>query len=56
MEALKISVARTMTPRPLWQRRFYGVNVFTNEKRFRNAAFRLKAAVHHPETLSASGS
>ncbi len=33
MQALKISVARKMTPRPFWQRRFYDFNVFTDEKR-----------------------
>lgn len=33
MQALKISVARKMTPRPFWQRRFYDFNVFTDGKR-----------------------
>ncbi|MBW4038170.1 MAG: transposase [Acidobacteria bacterium] len=33
LQALKISVARTMTPRPFWQHRFYDFNVFTDAKR-----------------------
>lgn len=33
LQALKISVARKMTPRPFWQPRFYDFNVFTPEKR-----------------------
>jgi putative transposase len=33
LQALKISVARKMTPRPFWQRRFYDFNVFTDAKR-----------------------
>ncbi|MFP5231489.1 MAG: REP-associated tyrosine transposase [Acidobacteriota bacterium] len=33
LQALKISVARKFTARPLWQRRFYDFNVFTGEKR-----------------------
>ncbi len=33
MQALKISVASRMRPRPSWQHRFYDFNVFTDEKR-----------------------
>ncbi len=33
MQALKVSVARRMRPRPFWQHRFYDFNVFTDEKR-----------------------
>ena len=33
MQALKVSVARQLTPRPFWQPRFYDFNVFTNQKR-----------------------
>ena len=33
MQALKISVARRLKPRPFWQPRFYDFNVFTDEKR-----------------------
>jgi putative transposase len=33
LQALKISVARKMTQRPFWQRRFYDFNVFTDKKR-----------------------
>ena len=33
LQALKISVARRMTARPFWQRRFYDFNVFTDGKR-----------------------
>ena len=32
LQALKISVARLLRPRPFWQRRFYDFNVFTPEK------------------------
>jgi len=33
LQALKISVARRLSPRPFWQRRFYDFNVFTDGKR-----------------------
>lgn len=32
LQALKISVARRLSPRPFWQHRFYDFNVFTPEK------------------------
>lgn len=33
IQALKISVSRRLTERPFWQRRYYGFNVFTHNKR-----------------------
>ena len=33
MQALKVSVARKLKPRPFWQRRFYDFNVYTDAKR-----------------------
>jgi putative transposase len=32
LQALKISVARKLPPRPFWQRRFYDFNVFSDRK------------------------
>ncbi len=33
LQALKISVARRLTERPLWQARYHDFNVFTHDKR-----------------------
>jgi putative transposase len=54
MQALKISVSRRLEPRPLWQRRYYDFNVFTDRKRIEKRRYMhrnpyVRELVNHPK-------
>ena len=54
LQAVKISVARRLLPRPFWQPRFYDFNVFTDWKRLEKRRYMhrnpvIRGLVAHPK-------